>query len=300
LPLRLDAIPELLRRTPRWVLWRHARLLDAAGRPRWAPVPVSVWSGHVARATDQRAWADFAAVADALPGSGCAGLGFVLHRPPRTPRGQPGLVALELHDCRDARTGRLAAWARDVVDAVGSYTELAPAGTGLHVWLLGALPAHGRRKADFASHQTGHFVAITGRHLAGTPRTVEHRQEALLRVHGWFFGKSEGRKANDELPSLILDPWGNCCGQPLPFGVIDARLQRCVGVWPRRVGARLFAPGADGGPLWLHDAEALFAWIERRFVELHLPAPQWREGAGYFTPGEYFRHLQQFAALASG
>src|SRR5262245_24188790 len=124
LSLRLDAIPTLLRRTPRWVLWRHAHLLDAAGRPRWAPVPVSVWSGHVARATDQRAWADFAAVAEALPRSECTGLGFVLHRPPRTPRGQPGLVALELHACRDAHTGRLDAWACDVVDAVGSYTEL--------------------------------------------------------------------------------------------------------------------------------------------------------------------------------
>jgi hypothetical protein len=77
--------------------------------------------------------------------------------------------------------------------------------------------------------------------------------------------------------------------------VIDARLQRRLGPWPRRVGGRLFAPGPDGGPLWLRDPDELFAWIGRRLGECGQSAPRWRDGSGWVARATYFRHLQQFA-----
>jgi hypothetical protein len=317
--VRTDAIPTLLRQAPQWVLWRRARVLAADGQPCWVAAPVNVATGSLARLHDPDTWAAFVDAADALPNSRCDGLGFVLYRPPRTPPGQPGFVVLDLHGCRDPRTGRLDAWARDVVEAVGSYAELSPDGTGLCVWLLGGLPPCGRRKGLYENYQTGRFVTVTGRHLPGTPAMVEYRQEALTRVHGWFFATGAGLGKRVRLgdwertettrftvaPAEVADsprrpahegPWGNCDPVPLPFGVIDARLQRRLGPWPRRAGARLFAPGADGAPLWLRGPDDLFAWIARRLGEVGAAAPQWCDGAGYPTRAEYFRHLQQFAA----
>lgn len=151
-------------------------------------------------------------------------------------------------------TGRLDAWAHDVIEAVGSYTELLPTGTGVRVLLLGVLPAHGRKKGNYETYQTGRFIAVTGRRLFGTSVAVEHRQDALLRVHGWFFGGRWWRSAEAVAPppaecdAVAPDdgPWGNGDRAAWPFSVIDARLQRRLGPWPRRVGSRLFAFGPDG------------------------------------------------------
>ncbi len=111
LSVRLDAIPPLLRQLPHWILWRYVRLIDAGGQVRWTMAPVRAITGGLARLGVASTWTDFATATDALPDSGCDGLGFVLTRPRRTPPEQPGLVVLELHDCRDPRTGRLDAWA---------------------------------------------------------------------------------------------------------------------------------------------------------------------------------------------
>src|SRR5206468_2843786 len=163
---------------------------------------------------------------------------------------------------------------------------LSPDGTGLRILLLGNLPAYGRRKGDYENFQTGRFLPVSGWHVSDTPTTVEPRQEALLRVHGWFFAE-RGRRRNTMIlglragstgaallapaPAVVplpapplpeedtaaLDPnrcpWGNVRLAPLPISVIAAALQRRLGAWPRRVGARLFAPGPDCCPRWLDD-----------------------------------------------
>ncbi len=190
-----------------------------------------------------------------------------------------------------------------MIEAVGSYTELLPTGTGVRVLLLGVLPAHGRKKGNYETYQTGRFIAVTGRRLFGTSVAVEHRQDALLRVHGWFFGGRWWRSAEAVAPppaecdAVAPDdgPWGNGDRAAWPFSVIDARLQRRLGPWPRRVGSRLFAFGPDGALLWLHDPEALFIWIGRCLGERGQPAPRWQDGPGWFSRADYFRHLQQFA-----
>src|SRR5205814_25310 len=144
--VRLDGIPTLLRQMPHWILWRYAKLIDVDGRPQWTPAPLSVVTGGPARVAAPATWTDLASAADAVAHHSCEGLAFVLHRSPEKQPDQPGLVALVLDHCRDPHTERIDDWASGVVQAIGSYTELSPDGTGLRILLLGNLPAHGRRK----------------------------------------------------------------------------------------------------------------------------------------------------------
>src|SRR5262249_39547120 len=111
---------------------------------------------------------------------------FVLHRQPGDDG--PGLVALDLDKCRDPETGEIEEWARNIIEALNTYTELSPSGRGIRLFVRGKLPPQGRKKARFECYETGRYVTVTGEHLPGTPREIGDRQEQLVQVHRRIFG----------------------------------------------------------------------------------------------------------------
>ena len=69
------------------------------------------------------------------------------------------------------------------IDALGSYTEVSPSGSGVKIWVRGTLPEQlthslGVHKG-IEVYSTRRFFTVTGQHLAGTPDEIHEAQYAL-------------------------------------------------------------------------------------------------------------------------
>lgn len=86
-----------------------------------------------------------------------------------------GIVCIDLDHCLDGDV--LAPWARAVVGAAGgTYVEVSPSGTGVHIWGRAEL-AHGRvvhlpggGKAEV--YPNGRYITVTSRRFGDTPSVL--------------------------------------------------------------------------------------------------------------------------------
>ncbi len=84
---------------------------------------------------------------------------------------------IDLDHCIDEQ-GEISDQARACIDAFTSYTEISRSGTGIHIIARGTLPKDVKRPGmEMYNHHR--FFVWTGRHLAGTPETIEARQAAI-------------------------------------------------------------------------------------------------------------------------
>ena len=100
-----------------------------------------------------------------------------------------GFVGVDLDHVRDPTTGETQEWAQDIVDRLDSYTEISPSGTGLRIFVHGALPSEGRKKGDFECYESGRYLTVTGEHLEGTSWTIAERHEEIAAIHLEIFGQ---------------------------------------------------------------------------------------------------------------
>jgi putative DNA primase/helicase len=107
------------------------------------------------RADNQSAWLTLQAALREV-NRGCAeGVGVVV---------PAGLCALDLDDV--VVDGVLQGTAVALVELAGTYVELSPSGTGLHVWCTCGPDTPTRRAADLELLATGQFVTVTGRPIS--------------------------------------------------------------------------------------------------------------------------------------
>jgi len=165
------AIPAALRERPRWLCWREEK---RNGKP--TKVPYCATTGKHADCTDASSWTDFETVLEAS--ADYDGIGFVLG---------DGWVGVDIDHCRDPKTGKLIDEAQQIVDALDSYTEISPSGTGLHTLAQGKLPPGRRKQGDLEMYDSGRYFTVTGNHLPRTPKTVEERTNALATLHKQTF-----------------------------------------------------------------------------------------------------------------
>ena len=136
------ALPEQLTSVPRWI--RHER-----------KVPKTV-RGGAASSTNPLTWSTFA---DAQSSSVGDGLGFVL--------AGDGIACIDLDHCLDG--GRLSSFAADVVrQCRGTYIEISPSGTGLHIFGL-ATVGKGVVSDGFEVYDRGRYMTVTGRRWKRAP-----------------------------------------------------------------------------------------------------------------------------------
>lgn len=159
-----------------WVVWR---LEKRDGKP--TKVPYSPLTGRRADSTDPKTWAGYREAVKAAREKDYDGLGFVF-------TADDPYVGVDLDGCRDPATGEVEGWAREIIEELGSYAEISPSGTGVHVILEGELPPGRNRKGNIELYDRVRFFTMTGKHLPHTPKTIEGRQEALRSVVGRVFG----------------------------------------------------------------------------------------------------------------
>lgn len=170
---RAERMPKALRRRRRWVAWQPQWRGFGVG---WAKVPhhPTRLARVPAKPSNAGSLEQVLASVQAADPDSAYGIGFVLDR-------RDGIVCVDLDDCRDPDSGTVTPAASDIVGALGSYTELSPSGTGLHVWLRGVVP-HDRpnlRAPGVEIYSHARFIAVTNHRLPGTPAGIGRSDYAL-------------------------------------------------------------------------------------------------------------------------
>jgi hypothetical protein len=159
------AIAELAQ-LDQWVNWRYLTRNGKRDKP-----PVNPHTGELGDHTDPATWSTYTHVRESS-----TRIGFVFH--PSDP-----YSGVDLDGCRNQATGVIEGWAQRWIDALASYTEISPSGTGVKIFVRGTLPeqlvhAMGPH-IGIEVYSEKRYFAVTGQHLTGTPETIHDAQATL-------------------------------------------------------------------------------------------------------------------------
>ncbi|MGH7174330.1 MAG: hypothetical protein ACRELG_29030, partial [Gemmataceae bacterium] len=116
----------------------------------------------------------------------------------------------DLDRCRNVQSMTIDDRALAIIKRFGSYTEISPSGTGIHIFLRGKLPAGGRHNGPIEVYDSGKFLSVTGRKLSshGAGDGIEDRSAELLSWHREVFGAPvpTSTKENGNGQLVINDP----------------------------------------------------------------------------------------------
>lgn len=168
-----DLITESLKSRPRWICWDY----ESKDGNTWAKIPkLATDPRRNASSTDPATWTTFEIASQSSTANGI-GAGFVLG---------DGIVGIDIDDCRDSVTGKLADWALDIVELVGGYWEVSPSGTGIKGYARGFLPAGIRKKHPRPDgsgcvevYENGRYFTVTGQKIEGSPSDIQAGQDEI-------------------------------------------------------------------------------------------------------------------------
>jgi putative DNA primase/helicase len=169
-------VPKELKERQQWVCWRYEPRAGKLTKVPYSP------QGGPASATDATTWTSYEAAVTALREGNHDGVGFVLSL-------DDPFTAIDLDACRNSETGELAGWAQEIVDAFDSYAEISPSRSGIHVFIRGDLPPGGNKRGPIEMYSASRFFTFSGKHIAGTPLTIEERSAKLAKLHRRVFGE---------------------------------------------------------------------------------------------------------------
>ncbi len=159
-------IPQTMAEYKQWVLWRR---MEVNGRT--AKVPISAWSGKAAACDKPQTWTTFRHICVALKRFRADGVGFVFTE-------SDPFCGIDLDNCR-GKDGRINDESLKLIRQIDSYAEISPSGDGVHIIVKAELGSSGRRTPGVEVYASGRYFTMTGKHLAGTPETIEERQNEL-------------------------------------------------------------------------------------------------------------------------
>ena len=163
-----------LQSLPQWVVWRAE--VDREGKPKKAPYNPKRRQAY-ASVKAHHSWGSLDQALTALATGMYSGIGFVI---------TPPLVFFDLDHCVSKETGEVTDQrAAEIIESLNSYTEISPSGTGLHMLSFGQMPGKGIH-TEIELYGSDRFTTITTKHLATTPTTIEHRQEAINELYYRF------------------------------------------------------------------------------------------------------------------
>lgn len=172
-PCEPSSVLQALRLLVQWVCWKY-EWRDG----KWTKVPYNARTGQKASSTDPATWSSFNQAVAAFQKNEYNGIGLVLIA-------DGGYTAIDIDHCIDEH-GNISAAALAIIRRFNSYTEISPSGRGIRIIILGTKPLWSGCKSSRVAglkcvevYSSVRYVTITGKHVAGTPATIESRQEEL-------------------------------------------------------------------------------------------------------------------------
>lgn len=278
------AIPDELKPLDQWVCWKYVTRDGKRTKP-----PFRADGAGEASSTDPTTWSTLDAVIHACRrGSAFSGIGFVFTE-------DDPYTGVDLDDAIDIETGELKPWAERIVKRLDSYTEISPSGQGVKIFIRAAKPGK-RCKTAYKDgavevYDKARFFTTTGRHLAGTPTTIEDRQAQLEQIYNHVFKKPKLTTSKPTAPAPASGPPPAIDDQEI---VSLASRQRRTGAqfadlyntgnWKTYFGSQSEADG------WLAFKLAYYtkdhAQLDRLMRNSALMREKWDERRGELTYGE--------------
>ena len=177
-----ENIPQELQSHRQWVGWIA---VPNENNPKPRKILVNARTGRVAYVNKSDSWSSYS---DAMnfcqsklgtlhtittkdgPHTGpVAGVGFVMAK-------EDPYVGIDLDGCISP-DGRLTPFAEEIINRVGSYTEISPSGTGIRIFVKGTFPKDGHKDSKLEVYAAKHYLTLTGRALFNAP--IQENQAAL-------------------------------------------------------------------------------------------------------------------------
>jgi predicted P-loop ATPase len=205
-----STIPQELRDSPQWVCWRYAH---RPGDPKPTKEPINTRSGQLASTKNPETWASLDAVMKRFKAGRVDGIGYVF---------DDDHIGIDLDNAID-ESGRIKAWAAEIVNACATYTEISPSGIGLHLISKGSLPPDwsGRKRAyhDGAVeiYSRGRFFTFTGNRFQDTPAECVDQTAYIIELYKMLSGgNGNGNGKSGNRYHAV---------KSIPVKDVDARLQ---------------------------------------------------------------------------
>mgnify|MGYP000014225589 FL=1 len=188
--MSLSNIPIELRELRQWVCWRR---LQRGNKTTKSPIQPG---GGFAKSNDPSTWTSFEAAKAAMEAGEADGVGIMF---------AAGLCGVDIDDC--IQDGIPSAMALDIVDRLGSYAEISPSGTGIHILGFGSLPPGGRRNDTIGleMYDSGRYFTVTGNPICGPdgkPYPLLEITPQLAEIHKEYFAPKIQRQ--ETLEGAIL------------------------------------------------------------------------------------------------
>lgn len=204
--LYIPAIEEL-KQHDKWVCWnRELR------RGKATKIPKTIRGGN-ADSKDPSTWASFPAVKEARRKFRYAGVGFVFD--------STGYAGVDLDDCIEGDSIRPEA--AEVLARLHSYSEVSPSGTGIKVFVRGEVPK-GFNWNGIEMYSDGRYFTVTGRHVPGTPDTINDAHNPLLELYSEKveIRDRERKPAKERVMNLVKRPLTDNVGLSLTELVMES------------------------------------------------------------------------------
>lgn len=187
----MTALPEAmdgLAARPIWVAWN-----DEGGRK----VPKSPRGGN-ARSNDPATWGTYDQAAETAAKCGYSGVGIMLG---------DGLGGVDLDGA--VKDGEIEPWALEIIEEFGSYAEISPSGTGVHIlfWAdaskTGAI-GRANHAAGIEIYNYGRYFTVTGEQVGASP-VADATDAASTFVNREFAGPSPDEAVAAAVARLAAD-----------------------------------------------------------------------------------------------
>ena len=273
-----EVVPDELRRLRRWVVWKLQRR-KGSEKPTKVPYRATL-GGHVpASSTNPNTWSSYTHAVFVAQRGDFDGVGFVF--------AGDGIVGVDLDGARDPKTGVLAEWAREIVDRLGSFTEVSPSGKGVHIFLHGKIPGARRRKGPVEVYEKDRYFTFTGRIVPGAPMTIARDNGALE----WLYRTHLEPPADTRRPQRPAPSYDRADDTEVLERMFKSKHgERNRALWEGR-WKDLGYPSQSEADLALANALATFTGgdlgqMDRLFRRSGLMRPKWDRVIGSETYGE--------------
>jgi len=171
---KVEKIPSELKNLDQWVVYNGEKVPYNPKHPK-----------RRAKPNDLRTCSDFDTALQVSQKNGFEGIGFVISS-------EDPYVFIDIDHCRNPSSGEFDPDVEDLISAFGSYAEISPSGTGVHILTKGEKPGiqgQGDKNGGFEIYDNSRYFTVTGQHIAVSPLAIEECQEEIDSFYARFIRK---------------------------------------------------------------------------------------------------------------